>query len=488
MATAWCLIYACFYSDKRLTDAGSQLIYTAIRNALYYRNLETWSQWLAAHGSECHTVETRLGGPLGQRFIFTHDAANVKALLATQFDDYGKGQRFHDDWEPLFGEGIFGTDGEEWRASRHLIRPQFMKERVSDLGIFEKHSQVLINVIKNNGLGKEIDIFEMFQRYTLDAATEFLLGRSVDNLIVPNVAFAQAFADVQNILALKGQLGPLQSLLPLKKLNEQVKVIRVFVDSFVDEVLAYSPAELEAKSKKEYTFLESLALFTRDRKVLRDQIVSVLLAGRDTTASALSWTFYELARHPEVVVKLRDEIISTLGLDRSPTYTDLKNMKYLQNCLHETLRLYPSVPFNVRIAAKDTTLPTGGGISMTEPIGLLENDVCIYSALSLHRREDLYPPGSNVLNYDPDRWLTWQPKPWDYVPFNGGPRICVGQQFALTEMGFTIVRLLQQFDEVVSFMDYEQHAKTGWNMKAEVVIQALDGVRIGFGSSETKFL
>jgi cytochrome P450 len=100
--------------------------------------------------------------------------------------------------------------------------------------------------------------------------------------------------------------------------------------------------------------------------------------------------------------------------------------------------------------------------------------------MSLQRREDLYPPGTDILNYDPDRWLTWQPKPWDYIPFNGGPRICVGQQFALAEMGFTIVRLLQEFSEIVSFMDYEEHARTGWNLKTEVVVQPKEGVRIGF--------
>jgi cytochrome P450 len=119
-------------------------------------------------------------------------------------------------------------------------------------------------------------------------------------------------------------------------LNRQLKVINDFVNPFIDEALALSPEELEAKSKKEYTFLHSLALFTRDRKVLRDQIIGVLLAGRDTTASALSWTFYELGRHPEVVQKLRDEIISTIGLDRTPSYTDLKNMKYLQVSLTST--------------------------------------------------------------------------------------------------------------------------------------------------------
>jgi hypothetical protein len=111
-----------------------------------------------------------------------------------------------------------------------------------------------------------------------------------------------------------------------------MKVINEFVNPFVDEALNLSSEELAMKTKSEsgYTFLHALAGFTRDRTVLRDQLIAVLLAGRDTTAGTLSWTFYELARHPEIVKKLRKEIIDTVGLDRPPTYSDLKNMKYLQ--------------------------------------------------------------------------------------------------------------------------------------------------------------
>lgn len=82
--------------------------------------------------------------------------------------------------------------------------------------------------------------------------------------------------------------------------------------------------------------------------MIRDQLVAVLLAGRDTTAATLSWTFYELAQHPEIVQKLRREIIDSVGPTRPPTYDDLKSMKYLQHVMNETLRLYPAVPFNVK--------------------------------------------------------------------------------------------------------------------------------------------
>jgi len=125
-------------------------------------------------------------------------------------------------------------------------------------------------------------------------------------------------------------------MIPRRGFNKSIKVINHFVDQFIDQALSLSPAELETKTKSEegFTFLHSLASFTRDRKVLRDQLVAILLAGRDTTASGLSWAFYELARHQNAFAKLRKEVVDTVGLERAPTYNDLKGMKYLNVCLY----------------------------------------------------------------------------------------------------------------------------------------------------------
>lgn len=257
-----------------------------------------------------------------------------------------------------------------------------------------------------------------------------------------------------------------------------------FVNKFIERALRLSPEELASKTKSDqgYTFLHELASFTRDRKVLRDQLVAVLLAGRDTTAASLSWTLYELGRHPEVVRKLRAEIIEQVGLDREPTYADLKNMKYLQNVMNEVLRLYPVVPFNVRLALKDTTLPVGGGPDGTLPLAVCKDTPIGYSTLLMQRREDLYPPVSETFAhpdaFSPERWYHWQPKPWTYIPFNGGPRICIGQQFALTEMSYTLCRLFQRFERVESYMDAVDGGKP--TLKAEIVLQPGDGVKVAF--------
>lgn len=108
--------------------------------------------------------------------------------------------------------------------------------------------------------------------------------------------------------------------------------------------------ELEklSKSDKEFTFLHNITLASRDPKVIRDQISAILIAGRDTTAATLSWAMYELSVQPAVWTKLREHVLAQLGPTRAPSYEDLKNLTYLTHTINETLRLYPSVPFNIR--------------------------------------------------------------------------------------------------------------------------------------------
>ncbi|KAL3419033.1 cytochrome P450 52A5 [Phlyctema vagabunda] len=455
----------------------------AIKWTMAHKNFEGWQEFFAGGR---WTVEANPGG---MRAIFTADPENIKAILATQFTDYGKGEPFHRDWKDFLGDGIFTTDLDSWHASRQLFRPQFIKDRVSDLDCFERHVQVLIDVIAKEGNGQEIDISDMFFRYTLDAATDFLLGSGVGSLENGDLEFGKAFGEVQRVQNIIARAGPLNKFVPRSSFYEGIKIINEFVNPYIEQALRLSPEELATKTKSEegYTFLHAIASFTRDRKVLRDQLVTVLLAGRDTTASSMSWTFYELARHPEIVQRLRAEIIETVGATRAPTYADLKNMKYLQNVMQESLRLYPVVPFNVRSALKDTTLPRGGGPDGLSPIGILKDTPIGYSTIVMQRRSDLYPSSPDFPDpqvFSPERWQMWQPKPWHYVPFNGGPRICIGQQFALTEMGYTLVRMLQRFERVENFMGAVDGGEP--QLKAEIVLQPGQGVKVGFWQSKSE--
>ena len=239
--------------------------------------------------------------------------------------------------------GIFTTDGDLWHNSRTLLRPQFIKDRVSDLHTFESHVQVLLPMLAGSRNGETVRIDDLFYRFTLDAATDFLLGKSVDSLQNSQTEFADAFTEVQRVQAIIARAGPLNEWVPKKSFRQALEVLNRFVGQYIDQALQLPQAELEkvTKSEEGYTFLHALAAFTRDRDVLRDQLVAVLLAGRDTTAVTLSWLFYELSRRPQVVQKLQQEIRSFVGVNREPTYADLKSMRYLQHTLNETLRLYP---------------------------------------------------------------------------------------------------------------------------------------------------
>lgn len=137
-------------------------------------------------------------------------------------------------------------------------------------------------------------------------------------------------------------IRPLQWALPRRAFNKNIKILNSFVEPFVRKTLEMKPDQLKEKTEKEYNFLHALAEFTRDPQILRDQLVAVLLAARDTTAATLSWMLYELSKQPEIVEKLRRDILDRLGSNTPPTYTNLKDMKYLQHVINETLRLYPA--------------------------------------------------------------------------------------------------------------------------------------------------
>lgn len=115
-----------------------------------------------------------------QRYILTRQPEHIKTILTSKFTDFGKGQQFHEGWSPFLGDSIFTTDGKLWQDSRGLIRPMFIKEKVSDLLIFERWTQIMIS--KMPASGETVGMQDLFYRMTLDVTTDFLLGSSVDSL------------------------------------------------------------------------------------------------------------------------------------------------------------------------------------------------------------------------------------------------------------------------------------------------------------------
>jgi cytochrome P450 len=223
------------------------------------------------------------------------------------------------------------------------------------------------------------------------------------------------------------------------------------VDRFVHAALKAvesGKAPVDEENSHQYVFLDALVAATRDPIELRSQLLNILLAGRDSTASLLSWTVMMLARHPHTFRKLRETIIENFGTYSNPqniTFATLKSCHYLQYCINESLRLFPIVPFNRRVATRDTTIPRGGGPDGQSPVYIRKGQPVLYSTHVMHRRKDIW--GLDADEFKPDRWINHKAG-WDYLPFNGGPRVCIGQQFALTEAGYVLVRLLQRFDQI----------------------------------------
>lgn len=174
------------------------------------RDLEFWSDVMrnASGGPPPDDKKTaELDAGVSTRIILTRDPENIKAILTGQFADYGKGESFHHDWREFLGDSIFVTDGEQWSASRHLIRPMFVRDRLVDTEIFEKHVQHLIPLLAGENGNKVVNVTSLFFRYTLDAATDYLLGDGTDSLQNPETEFAEAFRYVQRRQAQYFRLG-----------------------------------------------------------------------------------------------------------------------------------------------------------------------------------------------------------------------------------------------------------------------------------------
>ncbi|CUM68613.1 uncharacterized protein PRCAT00006340001 [Priceomyces carsonii] len=398
--------------------------------------------------------------------ITTRDPENIKALLATQFNDFALGTR-HSHFKPLLGDGIFTLDAEGWKHSRAMLRPQFAREQVAHVQTLEPHIKRLCkHILKHKGA--EFDIQELFFKLTVDSATEFLFGQSVESLKDESIGensedldfngkkgFAHAFNTAQAYLATRALSQDLYFLINNAEFRNCNKAVHTFADYYVNLALNATQEELDNNSKGGYIFLYELVKQTRDPKVLRDQLLNILLAGRDTTAGLLSFTFFELARNPRIWEELKKEIYETFGYAENSkideiTFESLKKCEYLKAVLNESLRMYPSVPQNYRVSTKATSLPRGGGKDGMSPIYIRKGQTITYTVYATHRNPKIYGKDAEV--YRPERWFEQETRKlgWAFVPFNGGPRICLGQQFALTEASYVIVRLAQTFPNLSS--------------------------------------
>lgn len=396
----------------------------------------------------CHTY--RAFGAFNSSIVATSEPENVQAVLATKFHDFDLGSARRGNFFDLLGDGIFTAEGEKWAHFRHQLRPQFTRDQVSDLDSAERHFQILLKALpeeNSQGWIEGTNISPLIFRFTMDVSTEFLFGQSLDSQsstlnafdsgntkeMEDALDFASAMDEAQKTILFRIQLKALYWLYSPKAFKEACERVKRYTERFVQPVLepGHKRASVLPGQKPKYVMLEELVQETRDPVELRDQTLHLLLAGRDTTAGLICWTIALLSRYPEMFNTLRRSIIEQFGTETQPTneltFKSLKACKELTYVLHETLRLFPIVPINQRIAVRDTMLPVGGGPDGKSPVAIRKGETVGYHTYVMQRRKDIW--GEDADEFRPSRW-EGRKLGWEMVPFSGGPRVCLGRKFS----------------------------------------------------------
>ncbi|WPH02435.1 Hypothetical protein R9X50_00529900 [Acrodontium crateriforme] len=410
---------------------------------------------------------------------FTNDPENIKCALSTRFEDWAIKALRQEAVKELLGDGIFTTDGAFWAHSRAMLRPAFEKSKIADLDHFEKHIQPLLSQIPTDG--STVDLQDLYHRLSMDTSMELLTGQSTDSLEIGTASRQEADDFIHNFqygmddATVRSRLGRLYFFLPhlWLKASKSIGQAHKFVDRYVDRAMKHKAAlkaGTSTRMKGGFVFLEELAQHDEvDATRIRNETLNVLLAGRDTTASLLSNMWFMLARNKEVWKKLQDEVDELSG--ELPSYETLRDMKYIKYCAQETLRLFPPVPALTKLAVRDTVLPKGGGDG-SSPLFVPKGSVLFYNMHSMMRQQSNFGPDSE--EWRPERWSDPSLRPgWAYLPFGGGPRVCLGQQYALTETYYVTIRLMQHFRRI------ENRDDQPWKEKLTVTCCSLNGTQVG---------
>ncbi|KAH8507970.1 hypothetical protein H0E87_010211 [Populus deltoides] len=398
--------------------------------------------------------------------VVTADPRNLEHLLKTKFPNYPKGQYFRDTVGDLLGGGIFNADDEKWQRQRKTASIEFHSTKFRQLtteSLLELvHSRllpVLENAVNNS---MSIDIQDILLRLTFDNVCMIAFGVDPGCLRpgLPDIPFARAFEDATEATLLRFVtptcIWKAMRYLDLgseKKLKRSIKD----VDEFAEDVIRTRKKELSIQSeddkKKQGSDLLTVFMGLKDEngkpfsdRFLRDICVNFILAGRDTSSVAMSWFFWLLDSHPTVeekilaeickIVSEREELDTKTPLVFSPQ--EIKKMNYLQAALSEALRLYPSVPVDHKEVVEDDIFPDGTVLEKGTKV--------IYAIYAMGRMEAIW--GSDCREFKPERWIRvvdgrfMSESAYKFTAFNGGPRLCLGKDFAYYQMKFTVASIL----------------------------------------------
>ena len=367
------------------------------------------------------------------------DPALVQQVLQTRARKYGKQTRGNAQLKLFLGQGLLTSEGDFWLRQRRISQPAFHKRRVEALA--PTMASIVESFAKNVPVGRPFDMHEAMMTVTREIVARTLLGADLSDEEGELVAAATDFvtAEVNRRLSAPVQL-PLEWPTPK---NREFRRHRENLDRVCTESSPRDDAPRSRRAvRRRGEDLLTLLLESRDPETgekmtdeqLRDEVMTIFLAGHETTANAMTWTFALLSRHPSVARRLHEELDAVLG-GRVPTQEDVPNLVYTRQILDESMRLYPPAWMTARAAEEDDEL---GGYFI--PKGSL----VFLSPWVVHRHPDYFedPEGFDPERFAPGKKLSHR---FAYFPFGGGARLCIGRGFALLEATLVLATLAQRY-------------------------------------------
>ncbi len=409
-----------------------------------------------------HDYGDVMGWRLGPRKgVMVNDPEVIKHVLGTNHQNYTKAQSYNR-LKPLLGEGLLTSEGDFWKRQRRLSQPAFHRKQIEKLaGLMVEEAEKLFESWDQRACtGESFDINEDMMRVTLSIVCRALFGTGLTEDEFVQVSEAMEFLLKETI---KRAMRPWFVEFPTQT-NRKYQSYIHRLNAIVYRIIKERRASAEQRDD-----LLGMLLSARDEdsgeqmsdEQLRDEAMTLFLAGHETTANALSWTFLTLSRHPTVRAKVCAEIETVLG-EELPSAQSVAQLPYTRCVLDETLRLHPPLPSFARRAIEDDTL---GGFHLEAGTNVL---VCPYV---LHRHPKLWP---NPEGFDPERFQEEKKKEYHkfaYLPFGGGPRFCIGNNFAIMEALIILTVLCRRYEvNLVPFHNIE--------LELSLSLRPKDGIQV----------
>jgi cytochrome P450 len=355
--------------------------------------------------------------------------AVVHEVLQTQADSFFKSLGLSIFLRPLLGDGLLTSERDFHTRQRRLIAPALSHKRIASYA--DTMAERAARMVAGWRDGDTFDGLEAMMRLTLEIVGKTLFDAEVssDARVV-----GDALTEVmENTVANLGSIVPMPPMIPTRK-NLASRRAQQKLDAIIYGLIAERRRRTDGPERGD---LLSLLLAAQDEdgsrmsdKQVRDEAMTLFLAGHETTANALGWALYLLARHPDVRARAEAEAAPLVRRGKPLTMDDLKALPFNLAVLKETMRLYPPAYIIGRRALKDVVVP---GERPGESVVIGKNKVVFINVLGIHRRPDLYPDPDR---FDPTRFLGDREKELPrcaYLPFGAGPRVCIGNHFALME-------------------------------------------------------